>query len=79
MKEKLSDYLEKLYRGDGFRVCFKTKNLGKVGRGYRRSLNSEPIKGEIVGSYKCWGGGGYFLRRADNGKIIQAQSVKLTN
>ena len=73
---KLEEYFQKVKssRNEGFRICGKTKKLGMVGYGYRRSSFDEPIRGLVVGSYACNGGGGYFLLRSDSGNIIQVQS-----
>ncbi len=85
---ELNDYLKTLSRSlpeeitvggitqrmNGFVVCRKTKRIGQIGFGHRRSLEDKPIKGEVIGSYTCPGGGGYFMRRFDNDKIIQVQS-----
>jgi hypothetical protein len=88
--ESLLDYVKKLQRTKprdvtvgnkiilrgGFTICKTTKRKGQIGFGYRRSLYDRPIKGQVIGSYTCLGGGGYFMRRLDNDKIIQVQSFR---
>jgi hypothetical protein len=64
----------RLIKVHGFQICAKTKKLGQTGWGYRRSCQDEPILCHALGSFITLGGGGYFVRREDNDKIIQVQS-----
>lgn len=76
-REDLAQYLEGVIkrRSRRIRIC-KTKNLGKEGYGLRRSCSDKHIEGKILGSFSTYGGGGYFIRRKDNGRIIQVQSFR---
>jgi hypothetical protein len=57
----------------GFQICKDTQKIYRIGIGYRRSYNDPPINGQVLGSFKVLGGSGYFMRRLDDGKIIQVQ------
>ncbi len=78
MNKKLQEYIEKMTqsRNNGFRISIKSKKLGAVGFGFRRSLQDKPIPCIVVASFSCWGGGGYIVQTLADNKIMQVQSFK---
>jgi len=80
MSEELQEYLEKMVRSRNlskrFSICTTTRNFGAVGLGFRKSLKDPPIPCKVIGSFTCWGGGGYIVQTLQGNKIIQVQSFR---
>lgn len=70
-QERYQNYIKGLRR-TGLRILVPRK-LGLVGKGYRRSSKDIPFDCEVVGSFSCFGSGGYFVRKFSNNKIVQIQ------
>ena len=72
-------YISRCYsrRVSSFRVSEKMRKyqVGQVVDGYKGQTN-KPKRGALLGSFHQSGGGGYFLMRLDNQRIIQVFTVR---
>jgi hypothetical protein len=76
-EETLEEYLKTVERNQYFKVC-KARKEGQIGLGYRKSLSDTPIPCKVLASFMCLGGGGYFVRKLKDNKIMQVQSFRET-
>ena len=79
VQDEYQVYISKCYanRVRSFKVSEKMRKyqVGQVVDGYKGQTN-KPKRGALLGSFHQSGGGGYFLMRLDNQRIIQVFTVR---
>jgi len=60
----------------GGHVCKKTQRLNEHHLFVKRWRGKDkPFAGVIVGSFRCYGGGGYFVKKDKDQKVVEAYHI----